>query len=223
MRLRAREVDHRGPPRLQRDRRGGRPAARRRVRIEDFVSPRARTRSTRPYDVKASITSSGRRSPRGGRRRRSSPRTGAANRRSPPWCTTDRSEPLEQCSATSSASLIRTRPSVAWIRVAAARMFSSVLPREPLEAGESPVLRGQHELVDAVDPELLMDEHRLLRAEPRDRGHLADAARDLLAQRLQLRERALVDDASDLRPRSTCRRSGSRGRRRRRGPRHRRG
>ena len=72
------------------------------------------------------------------------------------------------------------------------------LRREPLEPPESAVPSRRHQLLEAIDPQLSVHDHRLLRAEPGDRRHGADTGRNLRSQLLELGERARVEDASNL-------------------------
>src|SRR5207344_322641 len=60
------------------------------------------------------------------------------------------------------------------------------------------LLDGLGELLDVRDPEVAVEEDRLLRTEARDRGHLANPRRDLRAQLLERLERARPDELVDL-------------------------
>src|SRR5439155_11365245 len=72
------------------------------------------------------------------------------------------------------------------------------LRREPLQPPESAISSRRHQLVETIDPELPVDDHRLLRAEARDRGHRTDARWDLSTQLFELWERARLQHASNL-------------------------
>ena len=67
------------------------------------------------------------------------------------------------------------------------RMFSSVFGAEALQAREPAGVDGRGELLDRGDAQLLVQDHRLLRAEARDRHHLPHAGRDLRPELLERR------------------------------------
>src|SRR4249920_3415022 len=72
------------------------------------------------------------------------------------------------------------------------------LGAEPLDLGQAALLDRLGELLDVRDPEVAVEQDRLLRTEARDRGHLANPRRDLRAQLLERLERAHPDELVDL-------------------------
>ncbi len=86
-----------------------------------------------------------------------------------------RSNRSRSWSATSSASSIRTRPPEVRTRCTPLSTFSSVFLENPLRPASRPSSRGGHQFVQPLDAELLVDDHRLLGPEARDRRHLPDA------------------------------------------------
>ena len=158
VRLRAGEVDHRGSPRLLRDRPAGPPAARLGQRSTSSSRPCAITR--RRTDARRSLHHrAGRRlRPRAGRRPRSSPASAGASRRRPTRRASGSDDrTLEERLRDIEGDVDLDPPAGGSHLLDAAGDVLLRLRAEPLQRGHPVLLDRGHQLVHGIDAELLIE------------------------------------------------------------------